>query len=174
MEGMSKRDLKQAAWLALGLVLVVLSLTTGFLEAIVFPLAIGAFGILAFLTMIALTIYLRKYHADHPYIPYAGQWAHVLCRECEKRGSEYSIEMTTGTAVESWRFGKYFRHFKREYRAHCSRGHEWTFDPILEMNEQDGKEKKPRYKEGARALARRIGRMRSLRELVHKFYSGDL
>ena len=151
--------------------LFVLSLTTGVLDAIVFPIAIVVFAFLAFGTAFAGIIYFRKYRDDHPYIPYAGQWAHVLCRECERHGSNYTITMTTGVAKETWKFGRYSRYFERVFRARCSNGHEWTYDPILERNETDPKPR--RFVDKAKALARRVFRMRLMREAVHRMYAND-
>jgi hypothetical protein len=174
---MTKSYVKQAFWLAVLTTGLVLSLTTGFLDSIVFPIAIGAFALLSFGAGFAALVYFRKYREDHPFIPYAGQWAHVLCRECERVGRNYTISMTTGTAIEEWRDGLYRRRFKRLYRASCSHGHAWTYDPILERNELDLNPRKPRvYNLGSvipKAL-RDMLLMRRQREMLHGIYTGDL
>lgn len=171
---MKKSDARSAFGLAVLIIGLVISLTTGFLEAIIVPVGLTIFGFLALGACYGFVFYLRSYTDNHPYIPYAGRWAHVLCKECMRHDLESRIEIQVGSAFEGWsRAGRYFRGFRREYRATCDRGHSWTFDPILERNVLDKKARQPRHKKSAKAKLFERMKMKAEREAFHRYVFGE-
>lgn len=170
---MRKSDKRTALFLTIAIVVLVISLTTGFLDRIILPLGLLIFVPVAAGFMFALVFYSRRYMENHPYIPYVGRWAHVLCKECMKANIESSrIDVSVGYAFEGWtKAGRYFRGFKREYTAMCDRGHKWTFDPILERNIVEKEARRKRTpEEKAAAKQRSIERSRAVREMFHKTF----
>lgn len=166
---MSRKDIRASVFLATSIFLLVVSLTTGFLDRIIVPVGLSVFGILIFGSVLASMFHFRKYKRDHPFIPYAGQWSHILCKKCEESGAEYSIELNTGSAFEGWtKTGKYYRQFKRRYIASCSNGHSWIFDPIMQRNEWKPGPKKPVYKRNTKRV---IEKSRQMRALIHRFFA---
>lgn len=164
---MTKKDFRSAIGLTILVMGLILSLLTGFLDAIIVPVGLTLFGILCFITALGFVFYTRRYIEKHPYVPYAGRYAHVLCPECLRAGADnYSIEVRVGTAIEGWSVaGRYFRKFKREYQASCSRGHSWKYDPILETNSR--KKSAPRAPRTEYSKQKAIKRMRGIRKLFH-------
>lgn len=168
---MTRSDIKSSSVLAIAILLLVVSLTTGFLDKIVVPIGLIVFGVLAFGVVLAAVFHFRKYRRDHPFIPYVGQWAHVLCKKCEQKSEIHSIEIFTGGAYEGWnKAGQYYRTFKRQYRVYCSNGHEWIYDPILEHNEWAPSERAPGHK---RSLKKILELMKLERDAVHKTFEGE-
>lgn len=160
---MLKRELWGVFWLAVGIIAVVLVTLTHLFDKIIIAAALGVLGLLVFLMVSAALIYGRKFVEDHPYIPYLGRYAHVLCKECGVRGHEPGrIEVNVGYAFEGWGQYGYFRGFMRLYSARCSSGHEWKFDPMLQRNEVAKKDAKPRHARSEKVRAAAIKRMREV------------
>lgn len=170
---MSRNDLLTVFFTALGIMFIVLSEidgTKGIIDHITVFIGIVVFGLLVFGCLFGFVFYARRYVEDHPYIPYAGKWAHVLCPECIRSGRDkYRIEMRVGVAIEGWSIaGMYFRKFKREYQASCSNGHSWKYDPILETNSRKKVSRAPRS-EASRQKS--IENMRMMRTAIHEQFT---
>lgn len=172
---MSTKDVRSALGLALLVVLLIVSLVTGFMDTIIVPTGLFVFGILAIGFSFWFVFSVRRYSENHPYIPYVGKLAHVLCPQCMRSDLDSRIEVEVGTAFEGWtRAGHYFRGFRREYTASCERGHKWTYDPFLERNEIARVRRAPLTEaQKAAAKLREAHRARAVREGFHNMIFGE-
>lgn len=121
--------------------------------------------LLVFLVSVMIIGKVRIWHFHHPYVPYVGESARVICPECSRRGllHEYAIEMFTGGAYERWdRDGEYAREFKRTHICSCSNGHTWTYNPILRRNELPKRARTQTYSKDPVAVAEKIRAMRAV------------
>lgn len=173
---MNRKDIKGAIIITLLIVGVVLMSSydsSSFLfSSVILPAAIFMFAIVAFVAVYGFMSYARLYKEDHPYIPYVGKMAPVLCPDCFRKGIDSSIEMEVGTAFEYWprEGGEYKRTFRRIHKCRCSAGHEWLYDPILERNSRSRPVSAKRYKVSTARLSERL---RKLREGFHNMYFGE-